>query len=245
MFASEDARLSWLIGRVEASAASAGPGRCEAEDLAVFQVTGSWLARCLDLVKGLVVLVQEEHYAPACVVRRAIWELWIDWRYLLRFGDRRLNAAKALLCAQVETLEFVGSHRDAFDGAHLEKLRQNLSEFESRNAQASAAVREQRRKRRFHWSGLSYSKMETALGGGPGIYKPLSWEVHGIVAAMRDVQLDMSDNTVLFQFGQTDSAYPPDRLLYSAGGVLFYVYNEFADMWGLPAVELPRDDSCA
>lgn len=242
MFDSEKDRLAWLIDNVEARTSEATLSALQAEELELFEVTASWLTRCFALAKGLAVLVQQELYAPACVLHRTIWELWIDWRYLLSTSGRRLNAAKVLLNAQITALELIDAHPEAFNDGSREALHRTLGEFEARHPRASALVRDQRRRRRFHWSGLSYSKMERGLSGSSGIYGPLSWEAHGTVTAMRDVRLEVGDNVALFQFGQSSEAYRPDFLLCSAGGVLFYIYNDFADMWGLPAVELPKPD---
>lgn len=240
VFDSETDRLTWLIDMVKACTSDTTLSAPKAEDLELFKVTASWLTRCFDLAKGLATLVQQELYAPACVLHRTVWELWIDWRYLLRTSGRRVNAAKVLLCAQIEALELIDAHPEAFDEAYRGALRSNLGEFEARHPKASAVVRRQRRRGRFHWSGLSYSKMERGLGGNFGIYGPLSWEAHGTVTAMRDVRLEVGDNVALFQFGQSAEVYRPNFLLYSAGGVLFYIYNDLADMWGLPAIELPK-----
>lgn len=241
-FQHEDERIAWLISEVEARTSNLALAKPKSEDLELFQVTASWLTRCFALVKGLSILVQQELYAPACALQRTVWELWIDWRYLLGVGDRRLNAAKVVLSAQIETLQFADRHQGGFDSEHLAKLRQDLSDFESRNPRASVAVREQRGKRHFHWSGLTYSKMEAKLGGDGGVYGPLSWEVHGTVTAMRDVRLEVRDGSALFGFGQTEEAYRPEFLLFSAGGVLFYAYDKFADTWGLPPIELPNGE---
>ena len=238
VFESEGARLAWLINEVEARASNAIIDGPEPEDLEVFQVTASWLTRCFALAKGLAVLVQEELYAPACVLHRTVWELWIDWRHLLRTEDRRLNAAKVLFNAQLETLRLIDARPARFEDEPVGALRRDLADFEAQHPEASAAVREQRHKGHFHWSGLTYSKIERGFGGDVGIYGPLSWEAHGTVTTLRDVKIEVGDKPALFRFGQTEDAYRPDFLLFSAGGVLFHVYNDFADMWGLRAIEL-------
>ncbi|MBZ5513958.1 MAG: DUF5677 domain-containing protein [Acidobacteriia bacterium] len=240
MFKSEAERLDWLIGQVEVHASNATLPCPDPQNVEVFHVTASWLERCVALAKGVSVLVGENLYGAAGVVRRCLWELWIDWRYLLRVGDRRQNAAKVLFNTQVEVLEFMEVHHDKFDSEYLAKLRRNLLDFESRNANASAEVRRQRQRGRYHWSGLSHSAMERALGPGPGIYGPLSWDVHSAVSTIRDVLIDLSDDSVFFQFGQTEANTRPDFVLFSSGGVLFYIYNEFAEMWGLHRIALPE-----
>jgi hypothetical protein len=239
VFKSEAERLDWLIGQVEVHASNATLPCPDPEDVEVFHVTASWLERCVALAKGVSVLLGENLYAAAGVVRRSLWELWIDWRYLLRVGDRRLNAAKVLFNTQVEVLEFMEIHNDKFAGEYLAKLRRNLLDFESRHPEASAKVREQRQQRHFHWSGLSHSAMERALDAGPGIYSPLSWDAHSAVNTIRDVSIDLENETAFFRFGQTEENARPDFVLFSTGGVLFYVYNEFAEMWGLETIAPP------
>ncbi|MDE3180553.1 MAG: hypothetical protein KGM47_12940 [Acidobacteriota bacterium] len=211
-----------------------------AEEVDVFHVAAAWLARCETLAKGCLLLVREELYAPAGVLYRALWELWIEWRFMLRIGDRRVNAAKVLLSAQIEALEVVEGHRDRLGADNLDKLRQDVADFEAVHREASRAVREQRERRHFSWSGLSYSAMEKALGQGPGVYGLTSWEAHGTVTTIRDVRVEARDRSARLEFGQTEDALAPEFILFSAGGVLFYVYNDFAEMWGLQPVRIQR-----
>jgi uncharacterized protein DUF5677 len=240
MFKSESERIEWLVREVEARASGASLRPPPPQDVEVFHVTASWLARSMELAKGVSLLVGNQLYAPAGVALRSLWELWIDWRYLLRVGDRSLNAAKVLLNAQLATLDFADAHLDCFDRKYLQKLHQNVADFEARHPEASAQVRRQRSKKRFHWSGLAYSRMERELAPGAGVYGPLSWEPHSTVTTIRDVSVDIGDADVFFRFGQTEDAIRPDFMLFSAGGVLFYIYNDFSKMWGLPAINLPE-----
>lgn len=239
-FGSEDERLSWLLTAVDLRASGATVPMMCAEDIDVFHVTAAWLTRCAALAKGCLFLVREELYAPAGVVYRALWELWIEWRFMLRIGDRRVNAAKVLLSAQIETLEVVEAHPDRLGADHLYKLRRDVADFEAVHREASCAVREQRERRHFSWSGLSYSAMEEALGQGPGVYGIASWEAHGTVTTIRDVRVDARDRSARLEFGQTEDSLAPEFILYSAGGVLFYVYSDFAEIWGLQPITLPR-----
>jgi Family of unknown function (DUF5677) len=239
VFESEGERLAWLFGEVERFASNSRVSLCDPADIEVFHVTASWLARCTEMAKAISVLAHNELHASTGVVLRSLWELWIDWRYLLKVGDRRLNAAKVLLNAQIAALDFVDAHASQFEEGYLQKLHQNVAEFEAGHPEVSAQVRKQRSKKQFHWSGLTFSQMERLLAPEATVYGQLSWEPHSTVTTIRDVSLDVEDSDAFFRFGQTEEAIRPEFMLFSAGGVLFFVYNDFARLWGLQSIAAP------
>jgi hypothetical protein len=236
----EAQRLDWLIHEVEGLVMQAEVCCHDAGCAEVFQVTGSWLQTCLTRAKGIGVLVRKKLYAAVGPLHRSLWELWIDWRYLLRVGDRQLNCSKVLLTARLEAIEVADAHRDCFDPSYLAKLHDEIHEFELQHPVAAAEVKGQRRKRHYHWSGKSLSSMERALAPEGQVYGILSWEAHGVVSPLRDVSVLLKDEDTIVRFGQGENAIRPEFVLWSSGGVLHYIYNDFAEMWGLPAIMLPK-----
>ena len=240
LFKSEAQRLRWLIREIELGAAGTDVSLPDPESLELFRVTGCWMEICLTQAKGVLSLVERKLFAAVGPLHRCLWELWINWRYLLTIGDRRVNSAKVILNAEVETVEFAEAHPKELDPAYLAFLRKRIQEFELRNPEAAAQIRDQRRKRRFQWSGKSYSEMERLLSRGRGIYRPLSWETHAIVAAIRDVRVEVKSDGARIEFGKQEEIARPDFTLFSCGGVLFYIYNDFAKLWGLSKIALPK-----
>lgn len=103
-------RLGWLIGEVEDRAAGQKIHLARPEFLNEFVVTSSWLDVGLNDAKRIFALIAQDLSQAIGPLHRALWELWIDWRYLLKFGDRALNAAKVILSAELEALQFLAKH---------------------------------------------------------------------------------------------------------------------------------------
>jgi hypothetical protein len=242
IFESEIHRLNWLIERIEERVTNChnitppdSPGSVE-----LLVVTSSWMVTCLTQAKAVLTLLVEDLQAGAGPLFRTLWELWIDWRYLLRVGNRCINASKVLLNAQLEALEYFETLPQAVEPGQLSRIRANIQKFEREHAGASKQIREQREKGRHHWSGLTYSAMERELAPGPSLYRPLSWEAHAVMGPIRDVAVNVAEDATYFQFAQRDenTVLNQSFLAFSSGGALFYIYNEYADMWGLPAIDL-------
>jgi len=240
VFDSEIQRLDWLIKQIEGRVKGADDPQVPPEFLVVFTVTGAWLNRALTEAKAILLLTTQGLAEAVGPLQRALWELWIDWRYLLNRGDRPLNAAKATLSAMLEGLDVFEAYLGTCHPTTLARLKQDVEEFEAGHPRASAEVRAQREKRKYHWSGLSRSGMERSLAGSAVVYKLLSWEAHGVVSPVRDVSFELNDEVAHSRFGQEILESDVNRAAWITGGVLFYAYNDFALLWGLPAVVLPR-----
>jgi hypothetical protein len=239
-FDSEIQRLDWLIRQIEERASRGVQPQVSPELLMVFTVTGTWLNRALAQAKAILLLTTQGLAEAVGPPQRALWELWIDWRYLLNRGDRPLNAANATLSAMLEGLDVFETHLGTCHPTTLARLKRHVQQFEAEYPAASAEVRAQREKRRYHWSGVSRSEMERTVSGAAVVYKLLSWEAHGAVSPIRDVSFELNDDLARFRFGRQQSESDLDRLSWMVGGVLFYIYNDFAQLWGLPPVVVPH-----
>lgn len=240
MFESEIQRLDWLIQQIEECVKGRVEPQVAPELVIVFTLTSTWLNTALTQAKAILLLVTQGLAEAVGPLQRALWELWTEWRYLLNHGDRPLNAAKATLSAMLDALDVFEAHLGTSEPAMLARLKRNVQEFESEHPRASLEVRAKRGKRKYHWSGVSYSEMERNLAGSAVVYKLLSWDAHGAVSPIRDVSFELSNGVARFQFGRQVSESDVNRLAWMSGGVLFYIYNDFADLWGLPPVVLPH-----
>lgn len=240
MFDSEVHRLDWLIRQIEERLKGRRIAPPATELLNAFVVTSLWLDAVLAQAKAILLLSTQGLSAAIGPLQRSLWELWIEWRYFLKSGDRAENAAKVMLNAEIEALEFLDKHPGVLSVDMLRRLQRHTTEFELEHPEASAAIREQRKKRKFHWSGISRAAMELTLAPDAAVYQILSWDAHAVMGPIRDVSIDLKDGVATFEFGRKEDESDINRYAWASGGVLFYVYNDFASLWGLPPIVLPK-----
>lgn len=243
MFDSEAHRLRWLIHEVERRTNNADIELFQPELMDVFVVSSLWLERCLTHTKAILVLITQD-LAPAIgPLQRVLWELWVEWRYFLRQPDRALAAAKVTLNASIEALEFAEELPGRLEVATLDRIRRSVQEYESRHPRASSEIRQQRKERRYHWSGMTRSRLERVLAGNATAYQYLSWEAHGVMGPIRDVSVELKDGIARLGFGRRENDRDVNRHAWMSGGVLYYIYNDFAKLWGLHPIVVPTSDS--
>jgi hypothetical protein len=239
VFESEIHRLDWLIQQIEERVTQESLPPVDAELLVLFSVTGAWFNTALTRTRAILMLLEHGLQEAAGPLQRALWELWTDWHYLLKHGDRIRNALKVRLNAMVEAVESLDNQQHKLPPPMLVQMKQDVQEFEAQYPDVSAEVRAQRKKRKFHWSGLIRSERERTFSGGTFVYQYLSWEAHGIMNPIRDVSWDFNDEIARFRFGRRETESEIDQVACMSGGVLFYIYNDFAQLWGLLPVVLP------
>ena len=239
VFESEIHRLDWLIQQIEERVKQESLPPVDAELLVLFTVTGAWFNTALTRTRAILMLLERGLQEAAGPLQRALWELWTDWHYLLKHGDRIRNALKVRLNAMVEAVESLDNQQHKLPPPMLVQMKQDVQEFEAQYPNVSADVRAQRKKRKFHWSGLSRSEMERTLSGSTFVYRYLSWDAHGVMNPIRDVSWDFNNEIAHFRFGRRETEQEIDQQAWMSGGVLFYIYNDFAQLWGLPPVVLP------
>lgn len=237
-FASEVERLRWLVCEVEGHTNGRTLDLPPPEQWALFVVTSAWFSTALAQTNAILLLITGNLAEAVGPLQRALWEFWIEWRYLLRRADRSAVAAKVILSAMIEGLEVIEREPTSFGAAYVAKLQANTRQFELRYPVAAAEIRAQRKARKFHWSGLTWTAMERTLARGRSAYGILSWDAHRTVAPLRDVVISRSGSEVSFQFGRDVRYTDVERHAWQSGGVLFYAYNDFAELWGLPKCSL-------
>ncbi|HMD86176.1 MAG TPA: DUF5677 domain-containing protein [Terriglobia bacterium] len=239
VFDSEIHRLDWLIQQIEEEVRGSNEPKVAPDLMEVFVVTSTWLNAALTQAKAILMLITRGLPQAIGPAQRALYELWIEWRFLLRHGDRAFNAAKVRMNAMLEALDPFEKQPDTLDPSELAEAKLRLQELEAQYPRVSVEVRAQRGKRKFHWSGMSRSEMERTLGGSVFAYQFLSWDAHGVMGTIRDVSIEVKDGVAHFQFGRQESESGVNRCAWMNGGVLYYMYNDFAHLWGLPPVVLP------
>jgi len=239
-FESETERLDWLIQQIEEKVRRCGEPKVPPDLMEAFVVTSTWLNNALTHAKAILTLISQGLPDAVGPTQRALYELWIDWRFLLRHGDRNFNAAKVNINAMLEALESFEKQPARIDPKEFADARRRTREFELRYPEASAEVRTQRGRRKYHWSGISRSEMERTLGGSAFAYQFLSWDAHGTMGPIRDVSFKLSDGMAHFRFGRLETESSVKFCAWMNGGVLYYIYNDFARLWGLPTIVLSR-----
>jgi hypothetical protein len=239
VFGSEIDRLDWLIQQIEEQVRGCDEPQVAPDLMEVFVVTSTWLNAALTQAKAILLLITQGLPQAIGPAQRALWELWIEWRFLLRHGDRARNAAKVRMNAMLEALDPFEKQLDTLDPSELAEAKLRLQEFEARYPQVSVEVRAQRGKRQFHWSGMSRSKMEQILGGSVFAYQFLSWDAHAVMGTIRDVTFEVKDGVAHFRFGRQETESSVNLCAWMNSGVLYYIYNDFAHLWGLPSIVLP------
>lgn len=184
-------------------------------------------------------LLHEKLFEAAAPLERSIYELWVEFRYLLRFGSRVNNARKLLISANIELTQFAFAQRDQFGKEAVAGCVQSLRSYKRDYPELYAQIQVQRRQRRFHWSGLTRAKLEQELAPGSIVYKGLSWEAHATLTATRDFQLiSRGSDTWTLEFGPLgDLVELASWQAHSVAGMLWHIWNEYAGIFGLDAIE--------
>src|SRR5688500_10027872 len=92
-------RLSWVIGEVEKLSANAHIDALTEEDVELLWVSTSLLNTAVTQSKGIRTLIAADLFDAAGPLERALWELWNDFNYLFKHGNRRINSQKVLINA--------------------------------------------------------------------------------------------------------------------------------------------------
>ena len=239
MFDSESQRLAWLIGEVEERASSGTSPAIAPSDVSLLLVTTSMVEVALQYTKAIHALITAGLHLAAGPIERGLWELWNDFRYLLMTPDPERQALKVLINASMEVRDFIGKNRPD-DRTSQMSIERGLESYRGEDPDLFEEVLLQRKKRRFHWSGLSFTEVARAVSGDTRVYKILSWDAHNLLAPIRDVQFLNAGSQVKLIFSRRDDAFANrDRLAWATGGVLFNMWNDHASRWNGSPISPP------
>lgn len=240
-FESEQHRFAWLVQHItEISSSLKGPQK-SVEELESLVVLTSFIRLGLSYAKAIVTLLQEEQAEATPPLHRSLYELWVELSFLLRSGNPEQNAAKFSINTILELEDFVEQRKSGFDDDAITGIQRTISSYEASHPEIMDAIREQRKRKRFHWSGMSRSRMEREVAGhNTSLYKLMSWEAHVVLSPMRDLEIVMEEEssaTLRFEPRNTPMV-DAEFIAYSAGGILFFMWNEYAKHFELPQVQL-------
>lgn len=235
----ELARLDWLLGeashRIERAAEK--PLDLRIGELEAFIASMSLVRQAFNYGRAVSLLLHEGSGEAVAPLSRAIYEVWVELRYLLNAGSRAENARRLMLNATMEIAAFSIRHRRRFGGKVVRGCIASLRSYKDSFPDVYSIVWSQRRSRRFHWSGLSRSSLEQKVAPGSFAYQTLSWDAHTLLSPIRDVDAKIEGDAISLEFGP---AYDHEELVgwhaYNVGGMVFHAWNEFAETFGFESI---------
>ena len=234
-FESEQYRFAWLVQHITEISSSLKGSQKSVEELESLVVVTSFIRLGLSYAKAIDTLLQEDQAEATPPLHRSLYELWVELRFLLRSGNPEQNAAKFSINTILELEDFIEQRKSDFDDDSIAGIQRTISSYEASHPEIMDAIREQRRRRRFHWSGMSRSRMEREVAGhDTPLYKVMSWESHVVLSPIRDLEIVMKEgNSATLKFEPRNTPMvDAEFIAYSAGEILFFMWNEYAKHFG-------------
>lgn len=234
------ARLFWLVDEIEDALQRTHTFRPSSIDqLDTFITCVSLLRLAVAHLKAIGVLLETD-LTPRVTgpLYRTIYEIWLDFKHLLTVEERDKNAAKLQINALLELMRYMDKAGNAFPDDTRNCVKSSLDYHCDRRPDAHAEVVEQRKKRKYHWSGMTRTQLES-LHGAENVYTYLSWESHATMAGIRDSQIVEDGNSYSIAFDHDDKDDPMSMNAWAASGYVYYMYAHFADEFGFPSIVPP------
>ena len=240
-FESEQHRFDWLVEHLTELSSGLKASQKSVDNLEALVVATSFVRLGLSYAKGINTLLRLEQAEATPPLHRALYELWVELSFLLRAGEVEENAAKFSINATLELEDFIEERKRYFTEEAIVGIRRTIASHEMSHPEVVALIREQRQRRRYHWSGMSRSRMERQVAGyDTQIYKVMSWEAHVVLSPIRDLEIlvkDESSATLSFR-PQDTPMVNPEFVAHLAGGTLFFMWNEYAKHFDFPQVKI-------
>ena len=99
------------------------------------------------------------------------------------------------------------------------------------------AVEKQRGRRQFHWSGQSRTALSRKFFGTGKVYQALSWEPHSVMTGIRDFTVRKGGGLKFAPHADQQAA--AEAVAHRTGGMLYNIWNEYAETFTLRQVKLP------
>jgi hypothetical protein len=240
-FESDQERFNLLLKKIRGFVSKSLTPRIEPQEKAYTLLAATSFIRLMtSYAEGINILLKSEEIEAIAPVRRAIYELWLDLRYLLRSQCPEEFAKKI----QINTLFELQAWLDTRDKHELasviESTKHAIKMFSDEFPGLVKEVEQQRATHRFHWSGLSRTAIERKIDPESTLYKVLSWEAHAIMTVPRDHSISQTnDGTTTLSFGpKITLEREPESIAYSVGEMIYFAWNEFTEYFDLPEIEV-------
>lgn len=203
----------------------------------LLEVSGSFVRGCRNAARGVLVLAEAKEYGGIVAAERTAWEMWNELDYLLGTDKPQDEAVKVQVNGVLDVLELV-SDMDYAPASMVDNHKEALARFERDYPALVEDVRGQRKKGRYHWSGLSRTKVVAPTESSKAVYKMLSWESHPDIAAIRDVSGEIKGNDGVLKFYESEDVDAlVERAASSASECLLRAWNLFAHFWQQQKIE--------
>jgi len=241
-FTSESERLSWLVREIDRLSGSLEATLTARHDHHVLLVCTGLVGQASRWGSAISLLLANGLSDAVGPLQRALYELWVEFRYLMREGSPSENSRLLSINATFEAADFARKNRRRLDHASLKGITRTLRSHKAESPDLYARIVAQRRGGRFHWSGVSRTALAREFSPGGEVYRVLSWEAHVALGPIRDVEvsaLPESRGRLLYRpLLSIDDG--PEHAAFTTGGILYHLWNEFADAFFLPLIEEPR-----
>jgi hypothetical protein len=212
----------------------------------LFVATTAMSVRASELAKGIALLARfNAAHLGGAVLLRGLLEVSTELSLLVRSSDAERNSSKGILHGALQLLQFFESAPPSEASAEgAKRMRDLLNARRTWQLDVVDEVIADRRKRRFHWSGIGYGAISREVTGTAVIYQALSWEVHAATAALQSFRTTRDeDGGGFLQFGGSAMAFLNNETIADmTEAMTTKTWNEYASVWGfreLP-LQLPK-----
>jgi hypothetical protein len=233
-------RMKWLTTEIRKRIGAAEVVTTSTRNAELLKVTAGLFRCCLEQVEALSATLAAEKFEGSFVIQRAIWEYWKEFEFLVARDSRDDDAIRFEVNTVLDVLETLRALPEPDDDA-LPDTERWLARLEDRYADIVVEMRRRREKRRGHWSGKGRSKIFGPPGAPSIAYRALSWQTHPELAVFREVNVEVhNEHTILRVVPETiDRTEVAERAAYTATGMLWYFWCEFAQLWQMEPFSLP------
>lgn len=229
-------RLSYVSTEVSRRLKSVKVSGLTPDYVPLLEASGAYVRGCWEAACGVMALATASERGGIVAAERQAWEMQNELDYLLRSADPPRNGVKVQVNALIEVIQLLTVSQISTEMlAHDEIL---LAEFETAHPQVVVEVRQQRKRKRYHWSGQGRTSIVAGTDLSRAVYKMLSWQAHPDICPIRDISTE--DRNGVGYLLLTD---PPDvdaaveRAASSTSECLLRAWNVFADYFGQATID--------
>lgn len=235
---SEVERLNWLVRVLEIYfERPISPALLTAENMEVFTVVTSWVRRAATYTRAVGILIRDDAAEAVIPIERALVEIWAEFLYLMEQGDPHDNANRVQITAILELRDYLLRKGEDLSAPESAGVARQLAQIQRDHPTVLAQIETARKSRKFHWSGLSRTKLGEASMGPRfrEMYGLLSWDAHPVMTSVRDYDVDAAAGTILFEPLESGEELA-ESLAFRVGGCMFYMWDRYATIFGLPSL---------
>lgn len=236
--------LKRLILHARRQTAALRFNRFDAKVKDFLRVTTELLLATLAHAEAVDLLLDRGHVTATAALERAAWELSAEFEFLVRRDEAIRDATRARIHALLDVHEHAETAFGASSALRNDVARE-ITGYEKNEPELVADMRALRKKnKRSHWSGVSRTEVYAHDAASRSVYKLLSWEAHPIAVGIHAIEVSPDGDGVRVGIPPVnDVGDLTNRVAWAVAHSLFFVWNGYAAIWRLQAVESPWDNS--